>query len=403
MSVAVDDLRGRTLKALSKLIRLANTTDPILPQLLALANSQDGELDTVFRDAATTAGDAYRAAGAQFAEHLAVIVQNNPGKTLQQIMGRVDVQQNLHGLFGTAYQAAGEAIRTGHATGAALALTHAQQEAAIYGLTIPAVEALGTVGTTDSILADLERNQGTASARITVGAQTGFGAALGPPEGVVGAPGENLVADMAAQRAAGVTDEVQRVANDLGMRAGAGASTATVSSYGDSKLLGFSALANSQPTVTVEKVWICSFDNSCPECVALHGTVLAVDQMFPEDVTFGNGDPDPSYDGLDAPPRHPYCGCQVCLFITDGGDAGVGFADVAAATGAADAMQSTAADYAAATAGMAPRTFPGDTVSEVARGTDTMLASDIQAATDAQFENSLGVFKGCILHQYGNG
>lgn len=455
MNDVVGDLKGRTLRALSKLIRLADQSQNnnaandataaaigagilggnrgagastpesaaakaladatpakvasdkanAMAKLVEMAHIQDGQLNELFRAHAAVASTAYKETGQQLAEHIALIVRNNPMKTVQQIMERVDVQGLMHQLLGDAYAQAVKQVTAGSLAGGQLGAAHAVQEAAVYGINVAPAVVPDTTPTITSILGDLATNSAQAAVQVQTAAATGWAQAL-QPLSYLQIPGgsTNVNADLADQRAVDVSTMVQKATNDLANRSAAAASTATSSTYNDMKLATYGILAGDNPTVTVSKVWICALDpNSCGECIALHGSVLEVTQEFSADITFASGDAADSYDGLDAPPRHPYCGCVVILVIGDGGDnSGLGL-DSSLIDGAALGLQQDALAVADAAPDLAPRWFPGDTLTDTARTTDSLHSTDLAVAPLPQFEGAVDSFKGCILGTSGNG
>lgn len=450
MNEVAEDLKARTLRATSKLIRLADqnqnnsgndagaaaigagilggnrgagaSRSNILPgaptaaraaavdqsaltKLVELAHVQDAELNSLFLHHASVASTAYKDTGKQLAEHIALVVRNNPTKTIQQIMERVDIQQLMHQLLGNAYAQAVQAVNEGSLAGGQLGAVHAVQEAAVYGVQAAPVAVPASTPTTTSIVSDLTANSAQAATQVQTGASSGWANAIQPPS-FHEAPGgsQNVTMDLANERAVGAAAMVQKATDDLANRSAAAASTATTSTYNDMKLATYGAVAADNPLVSVSKVWVCQLDdNSCGECVALHGTVLEVTQEFSDQVTFASGEADDSYDGLDAPPRHPYCGCVVVLVIDDGGDATGPGLDVAVIDDVIGGMKQDAVDVADAAPDLAPRWYPGDNLTDTARNTDTLFSTDLQVAPTPQFEGAVDSFKACVLGTHGNG
>lgn len=384
--------------------------DSLLSEQVQRAHDEDDQLDALLRSHASLAADRYRNNAAELTDHLALVVKNNPEKTIQEIMGRSDIQQVMHKVLSAAYQQSLDGVDAGHLAGGALGGSHAADEAAQYGLRVDPLDVPRTSPTIDSIKADMERNYQAASNRILVGAQTGYGAAILPPSyHEVPAGSANPVADLASERADNVTAEIDRVMNDLGNRSAAAGATATMSTYNDMKLATFRAVAGSYQ-VTIQKIWICQLDpGSCGECVALHGTVVDMEEEFSDQITFASGDADDSYDGLDAPPRHPYCGCVIIMVIQDPDPHGGPLQDVVDSVDP-DLVDDTVAgfrqdaiDVANASPILAPRFYPGDTLTDTARDSETLMSSDLQVATNPQFEQAVDSFKSCIFGTHGNG
>lgn len=73
----------------------------------------------------------------------------------------------------------------------------------------------------------------------------------------------------------------------------------------------------------VRKVWVAERD-ACVHCLGLSGQTVALDGGFDPAATFDPRGALPVFgDGLDAPPRHPNCRCQVTIAPVDDG----GFAE----------------------------------------------------------------------------
>jgi hypothetical protein len=93
----------------------------------------------------------------------------------------------------------------------------------------------------------------------------------------------------------------------------------------------------------------------------------------------------------------------VILVIGDGGDNSGPGLDSSLIDGAVLGLQQDAIDVADAAPGLAPRWFPGDTLTDTARTTDSLHSTDLAVAPLPQFEGAVDSFKGCILGTSGNG
>lgn len=322
----------------------------VFDRLLAEIKPHDGELRALFGEQAGKASAAYTEAGEQFAKFFGQIVENNPGGDVAELLARGDVQTSLDRLLGGAFTKSEDAVKAGHFTGASLGAVHAADEAKVYGIVATQPVIAETSPTTEKILGDLTRNSDGARADLATSITSAFdsvGAATdAEAEAAVEGGSINVGADLATQRGVSVIDAIEQAFNNLALRAGLSASTATSSAYNDQKLATLDATGTANPLLTIQKVWVTTFiPTTCGECAALHGTVLGTYDEFSSEVTFESGDADPSYDGLDAPPRHPNCGCEVVLYI-----AGVS----PEMDDAVSAMKQTAVDFAVDTDGLSP-------------------------------------------------
>jgi len=84
--------------------------------------------------------------------------------------------------------------------------------------------------------------------------------------------------------------------------AGAGATEQSLEAYKELSDFGY----------RVVKGWMANFQDHtpCEDCLALHGTVIGLDDSFPRPA--GSGRP---YVSLQGPPRHPRCQCHLVLLI----------------------------------------------------------------------------------------
>jgi hypothetical protein len=123
----------------------------------------------------------------------------------------------------------------------------------------------------------------------------------------------------------------------------------------------------------------------------LHGTVVGLTVQFDHVQSFATNPPT-VYADLQAPPRHPNCGCRLVPFVE--GESGA--IDPAA-------MRAYGREWAETHKGMAPATFPRQVpeFSDTAQNGPFMTSADVKAMSDGQFEASINQFMNCVITRLG--
>lgn len=91
---------------------------------------------------------------------------------------------------------------------------------------------------------------------------------------------------------------------------------ATIKGYNMARQVGYEQASTVVPGI--QKMWLASRDErTCPHCLALHGSLVAVDGEFSHDRTYANK-PAEVYQGvLETPPRHPRCRCTITSWMEE--------------------------------------------------------------------------------------
>lgn len=257
------------------LVRLQ--ADP-LQHLISLAASQRQALDTMANLARQAAFSAWMSAGSEARNYVTLILRNNPQRPLEEVLGRVDVQQALLIPFEEAASTAKTAITQVWDGASALGQTHANQ--LLSALNLPGAEAaLPPLPT--SLLHDVDANVATARARFI----------------------QAMAADdPAARMSAIMADQARRARSSADV-------AATRAHYQAMEQMLQAAMADQG--ILIRKMWVTRFGpGTCTTCAKLHGTVRNLGQEFPPD-----GSP-PVYGGvLHGPPRHPNCRCRIVPYM----------------------------------------------------------------------------------------
>lgn len=384
MTVAQDQFLEALSRDLAQRIKLAAADDPY-QAILDQSRQYQAIFDPIQAAHGASATAAYNQAASELTDHLQAVIRNNPTRTMAEIFDRADVQAALQAAYGDAYQSARASIESAYADGTRIGLRQATSEMDLYGLPRVRTDIPGTTPYLEHVLSDLERNAQSAHGRLAASGARAFGDVPQPasyrqdPGGVT-----NVQMAQARERALAVRRAVQRETRDLARRAAAGASVIATRALGDAKRAVYQTTAADTHRM-IRKIWVCSFRNSCAICSALHGTVVDISDQFPENVTFA-ATSTRVYEDLQAPPRHPWCGCQLIPFI-----------DETTSQQAALDLKAVALQYATNALGMAPRTFPSDSISALARTTDYMTSADIRTMPESRFQEAIAFFKACVL------
>lgn len=195
--------------------------------------------------------DEWQKQAAKAIGHVSVVMENNPGKQMSEILSRPDVLQALNDPF----------VAAGQFTVEKVIQVWQEQDG-------PEDSAYR-----DSLTADVLRNSLTASARMQQVLYAG--------KGKIG---------------------MQKVAKDLARRAMLSVRVAEVRAAAERDLLAIAAKSQL-------KRWVSHLDgNTCSDCRELHGQVLHVLEEFPADA---GGNVSRVYRDLLGPPRHPHCRCRL--------------------------------------------------------------------------------------------
>lgn len=226
---------------------------------------------------------------AQFAGHLAIVIQANPQGSLTHVLDRPDVQQS-------------QAAALASARSAARAALDQVYEAAHPGQADSSVLY-------QSLSDDIDKAYAQAPGAIRHALQQVFHDHPDVPFQMgIHEPGENPSHQAALQRAQGARDAISAQGSSLALRNGLSVAVAHAG--------GRTQAALDDAPAGAAKRWRASMDGkdprSCYWCRALHGTVVPADQEFPHPVTFEGHSPPKLYLGvLHGPPLHPNCRCRV--------------------------------------------------------------------------------------------
>lgn len=236
------------------------------------------------------AAHAWDEAGQEAVEALMDAIELNPDKTLAQIVAtNVDLQDAMSVPFAEAAQSTAEQVTSAWVTGEKLGNAHAAKE--LKGVGLPATKGTAPDKSLEVLLGDLDKNAG-------VGAQ-------------------KLQAAMGGDRA-GIDAALQKVRTDMSRRAKYTAQAAGYMAYTGAQEDAFKkAQAQAPKGVKIRKMWVTRFGpGTCPQCAALHGTIVDVGTAFPWKATLHpSWKPQKPYMGfLGGPPRHPNCRCVIVPF-----------------------------------------------------------------------------------------
>jgi hypothetical protein len=217
-------------------------------------------------------------------ETMGLILANNPGKTIDQILVRPDVQQVLSYPFQVqALPTISSAVKTAWENGVQVGFEHGNADLAVLG------QAAATPSDVDetvlqAILANVEDNATAAHDRLITAMTTAQ-------------PGE-------------VQADMTKVLNDLRNRAQLAVDAARSRAATEGRL----ATYQGKP---VQLMWVTAFKpTTCAMCASLHGTVIGLGDTFPVSSSFTDVASAPYVD-LNGPPRHPNCGCHVVAYSPD--------------------------------------------------------------------------------------
>jgi hypothetical protein len=232
-----------------------------------------------------------------YADHLALVVGNNPQGSVTDILARPDVQQSL-----------AVSLEAGKSQAMA-AVQHAWADAGGQ-LTDPAYHHL---------VLDVTRAYNQAPTEISHSVVQAFHSVPPPAPFVPGQdqPGTNPQMHAAVRRAVAVRDAVNGQAQSLALRNGLSVDVA--GSHGATSALLAEAMGRPD-AARLGKRWVASMNGmdpkSCAWCRKLHGTVIPLGDQFdhgaPIPGKYKPIQPPKVWRGvLAGPPRHPNCRCRL--------------------------------------------------------------------------------------------
>lgn len=276
--------------AASLVLKLASTPSQ---QVINHAVTGRAKLAAAMEPLFATAQERWRLAALESARHVALVVGNNPGKELDEVLARPDVQQALR----DNWRRAADEVRTGiiGAWGEGVRLGAAQAKADLRTLGVPVTDEPAPLEVGKKMLTRL-------LADATDNAE---------------AAGERMVAAVFATDGSpeAVADAVTKAANDQANRARAGITTAGGEGYHAAQTRMYEQAADAGG-YTMKVMWVTHFrPTTCGTCAALHGEVRTLGTTFDPKAHFGPGKPPTTFGELAGPPRHPNCGCKLVPFI----------------------------------------------------------------------------------------
>lgn len=236
---------------------------------------------------AELARDAWLLAAAKVKNHVLLVWQNNPGKTLEEILARPDVKQSFSLPFEQAAQSAAGNVHEAWNAGLEAGQGEAADQLKAIGLRPPGAQQVSE-GTLNGVLGDLDKNADLASAKMTAAVQTS------------GGPSE-------------ASDRIDRIAEDMSRRAHMSTTVAGSTAASLQKEKAYAA-ASKAAGLKIRKMWVTHFGpGTCPTCAAMHGTAADLGKPFPSHETLHPKwkPPKPYLGILMGPPRHPNCRCSV--------------------------------------------------------------------------------------------
>lgn len=220
--------------------------------------------------------------------HITLVIGNNPGKTLEDILARPDIQEVLHAPFARGTSATTHAIQVAWDHGANLGEESAMRELAQVGMHSPIGSYAGDPGLNvlEALLSDARGNGARARQRFLDAILNG--------------------------RREEIARRLMPLVSDLRNRAYAGITVAETSAFNAHKEALLDQAAREQGVV-IRKMWITRFGpGTCAMCASLHGTVVGLAEDFPEGLSFGRVYP--AWGPFKGPPRHPNCRCVIVLY-----------------------------------------------------------------------------------------
>lgn len=283
--------------------------------------TNQARLRTVEFSAAATAQQLYDEAVTRWLDYVARVVENNPTRDFAEIVGRSDVRGLLEEVVAVAAAGVEQSVRDAWQVGAELGLAHVLIELRALGLPVPDVDDIVAQtlqsGYLASVLDDMTRRANEAVGRVLAAAQAAFDSIeIDISDGGV----VNTRQRLAFQRAQAIRAGVKAEAARLGRSAAAAASVTTNRGYSESQI---EAYARAQTELNaaggrgriIRKLWVTAFrPTTCGTCAALHGTVVDIYVEFPHGQSY-EARPPRVYSNLQAPPRHPNCGCRLVPFV----------------------------------------------------------------------------------------
>lgn len=270
----------------AELVTLAR--DP-LTQLLGGANAQWDDLIDKLAPSLQAVEREWGKAGREAAEHIALVMQNNPRETLGQLLKRrADLRQVLKTPFDRATRLTEDRVRMAWDRGRAQGMRDGNAELRRFGL-----------GSSDEVTIDTDvRDKLLGDVRVNGQASR-----------------DRLLSAVTSDDPAAVRRSLEQAAVGQGSRARLSVYTAGTHAWSEAKE---ATLAEHAPA-GARKVWVCSFINSCGTCVKLHGTRRKLGEPFPAGLSYTKA-PGVYAGALNHPPRHPQCRCRIILWVPQVGD-----------------------------------------------------------------------------------
>lgn len=234
--------------------------------------------------------------------HLTLLFQNNGHKQVSDIMNRADVASLFRSSNKAFERAAKARLLALHTAASLIGRQTFVQQMELYGSEAP--ESSISSAYLDQILSDLSNNLILTQQRIQAEILSRLPEIALPASYQEQAGGvENTRAALGQLRADEAQDIVRRASRNLGFRTKIAASVVVRRSAEEIKLVSVSGW---------RKMWVASFvDNvPCDHCIALHGTVIGIDEEF--NAAAGNLYLR-VYGNLQTPPRHPNCRCTLWI------------------------------------------------------------------------------------------
>lgn len=271
------------------LVKLA--TDPVT-HLLSNANTSRDSLSAASQSLENQAAQAWQDAGQKALTHILLVVTNNPGKTIEQILVRPDVQDALSLPFQDAGVATTDAINSGWSAGVTIGQQQASADLQALGIPDVANDPIDSSSYLTDVLSDVTAN-------------------------VEAAP-QRLADALRSVKNGHVSEAITNIVNDLSNRASLGVNVAVTRGATEAKLAKYAKAAEASGQ-SVVLLWVTHFrPTTCATCASLHGKMVPLGDSFSHTSTF-KGKSLKVYGTLDGPPRHPNCGCQVVAYIVGKG------------------------------------------------------------------------------------
>jgi hypothetical protein len=127
------------------------------------------------------------------------------------------------------------------------------------------------------------------------------------PSTAAGAGAGSAATGSGDSRASSLGQWIQQAFQSLSGGSGSGAASASTRGYSTGSQAAYRAATDAAgKALVVEQIWVVEFSaGTCAECAAMHGQIMSLDSTF--DASSFALNPLSVYNGLDGPPRHPWC------------------------------------------------------------------------------------------------